>query len=367
MKIYNYFLLFCFVLLINILGQNNNLFSQSIERKPLVAYLQDSLWHILDENGKDMFKPMKLTYLAGYSEGYFVIRKLVGKDTIWGYMNLQGKMAVPPKAKFLGLFHNGYARYATWEIGLEDIKYWGYIRNDGVGITPPMYLDATDFNEGYAFVMNYDERGYIDTTGKIVKHFKFGFGEPFYEGLSVIQDTAAHFGYIDKSFKVKIPLEFDEAHNFSQGLARVNKNGYFGYIDTNGLMAIPAFFVMATDFKENRAFVAHSAMLDSIKWAPITSSGKILTDFIFDDIRDFSQGISAVKQNDSWFYINLMGDKYLNMEFEFAESFIDGLAFVKEKKGKKRQGYIDVTGKFQVIIPKDAKYIFDLRLNRLCE
>jgi len=367
MKTYKLFYFFCIILAINLIAFKNQAISQQVERKPLVAYLQDSLWHILDESGKEMFKPMKIEYLGGYSEGFFVIRKAIGNDTIWGYLNLQGKMAVPPNAKFLDLFHNGYARYATWETGLEDIKYYGYLRKDGVAITPPMYLDATNFNEGYAYVMNYDERGYIDTTGKIVKHFKQGFGEPFYEGLAVIQDTSAHFGYIDKSFKIAVKLEYDEAHNFSQGLARVNKDGYFGYIDTNGLMAIPPFFVMATDFKESRAFVAHSAKLYSIKWAPISSSGKILTDFIFDDIRDFSQGIAAVRQKDSWFFINLFGDKFLPTEYEFAESFVDGLAFVKEKNGKKRQGYIDVSGKFQVIIPKTAQYIFDLRVNRLCQ
>ncbi len=343
------------------------IFSQQSTRTPLVAYLQDGLWHILDENGKEMFKPMDIAYIGGYSEGFFTIREKIGQDTVWGFMNLSGKMAVPPGAKYLSLFHNGFAIYSTWQPGLEDIKYFGYIRNDGIVLTLPSYLDATVFNEGYAFVMNYAKRGYIDTTGKMIKEFKFGFGEPFYEGFSVVQDSAGHFGYIDKNFQPRIPLTFDEAHNFSQGLARVNKDGYFGYIDTTGLLPIPAVFVMATDFKESRAFVARAAKLDSIRYAVISSGGKLLTDFIFGDVRDFSQGIAAVRENDNWYFINLMGERFNKQNYAYADSFVDGIAYVKEQKGKKRRGYINIAGKFQVIIPQKATVIFDLRLNRLVE
>src|SRR5438445_13333722 len=39
------------------------------------------------------------------------------------------------------------------------------------------------------------------------------------------------FGYIDKTGKVVIPLTYDEAYDFREGLARVEINGKTGFVD----------------------------------------------------------------------------------------------------------------------------------------
>ena len=38
------------------------------------------------------------------------------------------------------------------------------------------------------------------------------------------------FGYIDKTGKLVIPAQFDDADNFSEGLAGVYTHGKWGYI-----------------------------------------------------------------------------------------------------------------------------------------
>lgn len=347
----------------------NILFSQqskSLSRIPTVAYMQNFLWHILDQNGKEMFKPLSLAYLTGYSEGFFSISKAIGKDTVWGFLDLQGKFAMVEGAKFVDFFRSGFALYTTWKSGVEDIKYFGYIRNDGVQITPPIYLEVTYFGEdGLAFVMNWEKRGYINQQGQFVKTFSQGFAEPYFEGLAVVQDSAGHFGYIDKNYKVVINMIYDETHNFSGSIARVNKNGYFGYIDKNGLEIVPPIYVDATDFVEGRAFVARSATLDSLKWAIFSPNGKQLTEFLYDGINDFSEGIAAVREKGNYYFVDIWGKRFLNENYENCNSFKNGLAWAVEKNGKKRSGYIDIQGNFQIIIPKDAQLVMDLRLNKV--
>jgi len=345
---------------------------QSADRKPMAAYLIDSLWHIVDYRGNLMFKPIQLAAIQGYSEGYFTVAKVIGKDTIWGFLSLDGRFGVPPNSKWVSLFRNGYALYANWYPGTKDLKYYGYVKTDGTIICPPKYLEATNFSDGVAFVMNFDERGYIDTSCKIVRPFSQGFGEAFSENFAVVQDSNGNFGFINRNYLIKIKLNFEEAHSFSNGLARVNKDGLFGFIDTTGEFVIPPVFYIATDFKETRAFVGEGENLQSIRWALISPRGIKLTDHIFVEINDFSEGVAAVRSETKWYYINLMGEKFNNLEFDYCSSFVDGYAFAKIKEKKKKttkitQGFIDITGKFVIKLPEKTKKIIDLRTNKLFE
>ena len=47
-----------------------------------------------------------------------------------------------------------------------------------------------------------------------------------------------HSGYIDSTGKTIIPLRFDDARGFSDGLAAVQVGGQWGYIDTLGTFVI---------------------------------------------------------------------------------------------------------------------------------
>ena len=49
----------------------------------------------------------------------------------------------------------------------------------------------------------------------------------------------AKYGYIDKSLRLAIPLIFDGARDFSDGLAAVEKGGKWGYIDETGVTVLP--------------------------------------------------------------------------------------------------------------------------------
>ena len=55
----------------------------------------------------------------------------------------------------------------------------------------------------------------------------------FHDGLALVQ-KAGKWGYIDKSGKYAIPLQFDKVENFADGLARVQKAGEWIYIDKTG-------------------------------------------------------------------------------------------------------------------------------------
>ena len=64
--------------------------------------------------------------------------------------------------------------------------------------------------------------GFIDKTGKVVIPLQFADASGFHEGLSAIQtEEDGKYGYIDKAGKLVVPPQFATEHEFSEGLAAV--------------------------------------------------------------------------------------------------------------------------------------------------
>jgi hypothetical protein len=162
-------------------------------------------------------------------------------------------------------------RFIILENGL-----YGYVDRTGKAVIPPQYSRADVFSDGLALVSDKDFFGYIDKTGKAVldlKGIRFpGSPRRFSEGLASfsMQNGRGGFnsGYIDKTGKIVIEPQFDEANDFSDGMARVKQYGKYTFID---------------------------------------KTGKIITDPVFDDAGDFSGGLARITIGMRWGYIDKQG------------------------------------------------------------
>lgn len=63
------------------------------------------------------------------------------------------------------------------------------------------------------------------------------------------------WGYVDLAEKFRIPVQFDSADSFSEGVAAVELNKRFGYIDTDGHFVIQPKYFRAGPFMEGFAWV----------------------------------------------------------------------------------------------------------------
>ena len=77
------------------------------------------------------------------------------------------------------------------------------------------------------------------------------------------------------------------------------------------------------------------------KWGFVDINGKPICEFIYDDVRDFSEGIAAVKIGDKWGYINEQGDEICEIRYDAVGDFQSKLGVV-EKEGKKC--YLNTSG-----------------------
>ncbi len=151
---------------------------------------------------------------------------------------------------------------------------------------------------------------------------------------------------------VVIEYEYQEAHDFHEGLAAVKQNDRWGYIDNLGRIAIPLVHRIpeAGDFSDGFAFLGDHYIDTEGNQAfsredPDTG---VIEEKFFRNGLPFSQGLAAVQSGAHWGYIDLMGNYVIAPSFERVDSFSEGLAPAR-KNGL--WGYINVRGIF-VIEPK---------------
>ena len=77
--------------------------------------------------------------------------------------------------------------------------------------------------------------GYINTSGELVIPLQFELARPFSEGLAAVKQDGK-WGFIDQTGKVMISPQYDYVLNFQDGLAVVGDQdgSYKCYIDQDG-------------------------------------------------------------------------------------------------------------------------------------
>jgi hypothetical protein len=143
-------------------------------------------------------------------------------------------------------------------------------------------------------------------------------------------------------------LEFDNMNCFHEGLAAVKSKDHWGFIDKTGSIVIPLEYEQAHCFNEGAAVVKKDG-----KWSYINKLNIELTQLEYDQIYSFKNGLAVVKRKDKYGFIDKTGDVVIPLEYDLANSFNEGLAPAM-KNGK--YGYIDQAGK--TIIPFELPYTY---------
>jgi len=68
--------------------------------------------------------------------------------------------------------------------------------------------------------------------------------------------------------------------------------------------------------------------IPKFKWGYIDKEGYLVIDAIYDDGRNFNEGLCVVRKGGKWGYINRQGKEVITPEFKAAWDFKEGLARV---------------------------------------
>jgi len=193
-------------------------------------------------------------------------------------------------------------------------------------------------------------------------------------------------GYIDRTGKLIVNPQYDQASDFSEGLAlvcvgpcdqdhwqgvrytkgleteKLEQTFKYGYIDETGKMVINPMFESAEKFSEGLAgvCVGHGCYYslpsdkpkEEGKWGFIDKTGAIVILPQFKSVSTFHEGLAAVSVGDKWGYIDKTGKFVINPQYDSANDFEQGVAWVSLKVAGTdstldyQYGYIDRNGKY---------------------
>jgi serine/threonine protein kinase len=216
---------------------------------------------------------------------------------------------------------------------------------------------------------NFIDADVTENTGKFVINPQFDEASNFSEGLAKVRIgdvQTGKYGFIDKEGRMIIATQFDDAESFSEGLALVRvgnwEAGKRGYINKEGKMVIALEFDYAMSFSEGLALV-RVGNWETSKYGYINKEGKIVIVPQFDEARPFFEGLAPVRIGDDktgkWGFINKKGEMIISPQFDKAYPFFEGLAGVRlgdDKTGK--WGFINKKGEMIVSPQFDDAFAF---------
>ena len=188
-----------------------------------------------------------------------------GLNREWVYFDRTGKiiLRVSMEGKDRAdAFHDGLLRF-------KDGFYWGFKNAAGNWAIPAKYDQVSDFQDGLARVELEGKWQWIDTSGKQVEAPKLERVGKTSEGLTLYRDND-RLGYLKADGAPAFPFRrYEEAKDFTCGLARIKVDGRYGFLDTSGNLKIANIYASATDFTNCLAMV-----LTKEGWAYIDPAGK---------------------------------------------------------------------------------------------
>lgn len=148
-------------------------------------------------------------------------------------------------------------------------------------------------------------------------------------------DSNSKYGFADRNGKIIFPPQFDDAGEFSEGLAYVAQGGKYGFVDATGNLAIKPQYQLAKAFSRGRA-----AVQINHKWGFIDRSGQLVIPANFYACNSFADSLALV----------LLEQPALNLP----RGVLFGPGAEVSVKTKKL-GYIDLNGKLKISLTLEGE------------
>lgn len=234
---------------------------------------------------------------------------------LW-FIDKQGKKAIPYSFHQARQFTEGLAPV------LIDTQ-WGYIDPKGDLEIGADYDLAGSFSEGMAPVKIGDKWGYINREGKTVVEPKFVAADMFKDGLAIalVSKDSPDFP-AEAQAKLDSILKDPNTPALRKAILAIGSSRQAGFIDKSGKFVVPPIYAAVSPFSDGLALV----------WSEkdpkfIDRQGKVrVTPPPCEEVKDFSEGLAAIKIKDKWGYINKLGKLVIKPTLDRADNFNSGLA-----------------------------------------
>ena len=241
-----------------------------------------------------------------------------------------------PKVPFSRLALSVRAAIGLAVCGIAGYFHWGQTRPAG------WYEQDTG---GLYRIRENGRYGYMDRTGKTVIPPQFDDAKDFSEGLAVVK-VGRKFGFIDKAGKVVITPQFNQADSFRNGRAGTC-DALCGFIDSDGKYVSTPEFRWIGDFSGTRSSDYAPVAFSDGSFGFVSRAGKVEIPGPFEGLSPdgFRGGPAPARIRGHWGFVDRAGKWVIDPQFDMATNFSEGMAAV-QVSGK--WGYIDSDAKFVV-------------------
>ncbi len=308
----------------------------------IAAVNKASKWGFIDKTG-DLIIPCQFEEVKQFGEEGCPV-KLGGK---WGFLSREGKWILP----------NQFAHLSNFEYGMAVASYKKkYIENGGkilIDINGNKIIDLPDewgwfkpvsdkliligTNSGFPGGRTY---GFMSLDGNIVTPPQFYTNSDYLfstgvlsEGMLTVMNDKNQYGYVNEAGELTIPIQFQYASPFKDGMAKVKKDGNFYFIDKKGNM---------TSYVEPQTIQRP-----------------------FDEVLEFSEGLAVARKGDLWGVIDEQNSVVIDFKYqrrngrrvedrglffsEYFPKFSCGVLGIQEEFGNNiNSGYLDKNGELAI-------------------
>lgn len=248
----------------------------------------------IDHHGRMAIQP-QYQYAYPFNEGVAVVKDY----DRYGMINRQNKEVFPIKFEILTSMYQGL-------LFAGDNNGMAMYDKDFKQLTKPIYTELVGLSEDRVLVARDSLYGFLDRTGREVIPCQYHSAGLFHDGRTYVSKDGK-WGIIDTQGNVILPIEYDnsgfraEAYIYHDSLALIEKDGRYGYCDIDGRILIYPSFENAYQFSYGLAPVMMG------KWGYIDTKGDFFINPVFDIASPFEWGRCEVIYNGEVRKMNTQG------------------------------------------------------------
>lgn len=157
------------------------------------------------------------------------------------------------------------------------------------------------------------------------------------EGKLYLVRNHGKCGFIDHTGRVVIPLKYDAAGSFSEGLAPVRVGKLWGAIDRTGRMVITPQPHRIMGFLDGMSMIWGDPARTGMLCGFMDSQGKLVVPPRYKGIHRFEQDMAMVQGEGGWGFIDRRGTEIIPLKYQqysfFFYTFSEGFCLMKNPEG----------------------------------
>lgn len=337
-------------------------FAADFQKNGLATVKKGDKYGCIDRLGNEVV-PFIFETIIDFSEG----RAPVVYEGRYHIINESGEVLTKQGYNFISMFEYGRALVSDQ---VNDKFLYGFLNREGEIAIPIQFESADDFKDGLAVVKIKDQNfALIDRHGNLVHQYQYFYVGNYGEQLLAFKKSMNDkLGYIDMKGNVVIEPTFSVALPFEDGRAVINvaddfQNKY-GLIDKKGTYIIQPQYNDINILGEHRVAVGIAIDKEKpfigSKYAIANWNGEMLTDFLYDHVSKFDQGIASTSVGHKAFFIDRSGNRARGLPIVEGADSVTLIGNLVRVTKSTRVAYITRKGKLvwkqNTIIPLTSRY-----------